>query len=1078
MIRKLVDFALNNRWMVLGLAIMLFAWGIISFHNLPVEAYPDVANNYVQVITQWPGRAAEEVEQQVTIPLEIQMAGIPNMTHLRSTSLAGLSSLTMIFDDDSVNDWNREKVLERLSQVTLPAGLQPQIGTDWSPVGQIYWYTLRSTNPLYDNMDLKSLEDWTLEKQFKSVPGVVDVSSFGGITREYQVRVDPDKLVAYGLSIGQVEQQIANNNTNAGGNFIEQGQQQINVREVGLYRNVKDIEETVLKTQSGTALRVKDIATVAQGPKIRLGQIGKSCRFGALPESAPVSSWSATDPCIDHQNKKESSEVIHREDGKIVDDPDVVEGIVALQKGDDSQFALEGIHKKVDELNNGVLPPGVKIVPFLDRSDLLHYTTHTVLHNLTEGIILVVIILFLFLGNVRGALIVSLTIPFALLFASICLDLRHIPANLLSLGALDFGMVVDGAVVMVENIVRHLSHQRKDSLSPAEQIREAAHEVQRPVFYAIGIIITAYLPIFTLQAVEGRLFRPMAWTVAFALLGALIFSIVIAPVLCSLLFPKGTSEWQNPVMAWLTDRYRHAVRWAIEHRWVTLSGAGFALLLALFLGLSGVIGSEFLPHLDEGAIWVRGTLAPSTGPTESLRIMNQSRIALSAFPEVTQVVSQTGRPDDGTDVTGFFNTEYFVDLKPKEEWRPVFKKNKDELIGAMDRELEKIPGVIWNFSQPISDNVEEAVSGVKGELAVKIYGDDLKTLEAKGDQIVSIMSQIRGVQDLGLFRVIGQPNLNFVVDRQAAARFGINVADVQDAIQTAVGGNAVSQVLQGEARYDLVIRYLPQYRNTQEAINNIRLLSPSGERVSLAQLTTVKIEDGAETIGREGGQRFVAIKYSVRDRDLGGTVEEAIKKVNQQVKLPTGYKIDWAGEYESQKRSSRRLMLVLPITIIIIFVILYSMFHSGKWAGLILINVSMAPFGGLLALLITHTNFSVSSGVGFLALFGVSVQTGVIMLEYINQMRVRGHSIEESAIEGAVLRLRPIMMTMLVATLGLLPAATSHGIGSDSQRPFAMVIVGGLIGALLISVFLLPTLYVWIARPGDVLPTPETEFEN
>ena len=1078
MIRKLVDFALNNRWLVLGLAIMLFAWGIISFHNLPVEAYPDVANNYVQVITQWPGRAAEEVEQQVTIPLEIQMAGIPHMTHLRSTSLAGLSSLTMIFDDDSVNDWNREKVLERLSQVTLPAGLQPQIGTDWSPVGQIYWYTLHSTNPLYDNMDLKSLEDWTLEKQFKSVPGVVDVSSFGGITREYQVRVDPDKLVSYGLSIGQVEQQIANNNTNAGGSFIEQGQQQINVREVGLYRNVKDIEETVLKTQSGTALRVKDIATVVQGPKIRLGQIGKACRFGELPESDPVSSWSATDPCINHESKKDNSRVIHHEDGKIIDDGDVVEGIVLLQKGEDSQFALEGIHKKVDELNNGVLPPGVKIVPFLDRSDLLHYTTHTVLHNLTEGIILVVIILFLFLGNVRGAIIVSLTIPFALLFASICLDLRHIPANLLSLGALDFGMVVDGAVVMVENIVRHLSHQRKDAISPAEQIREAAHEVQRPVFYAIGIIITAYLPIFTLQAVEGRLFRPMAWTVAFALLGALVFSMLIAPVLSSLLFPRGASEWQNPVMAWLTDRYRHSARWAIEHRWVTLGGAGFALLLTLFLGLSGVIGSEFLPHLDEGAIWVRGTLAPSTGPTESLRIMNQARIVLSAFPEVTQVISQTGRPDDGTDVTGFFNTEYFVDLKPKEEWRPVFKKNKDELIGAMNRELEKMPGVIWNFSQPISDNVEEAVSGVKGELAVKIYGDDLKTLEEKGDQIVSIMSKIRGVQDLGLFRVIGQPNLNYSVDRQAAARFGINVADVQDAIQTAVGGNAVSQVLQGEARYDLVIRYLPQYRSTQDAIDKIRLLSPSGERVSLAQLTTVKMEDGAETIGREGGQRFVAIKYSVRDRDLGSTVEEAISKVNQQVKLPTGYKTDWAGEYESQKRSSRRLMLVLPITILIIFIILYSMFHSGKWAGLILINVSMAPVGGLLALLLTHTNFSVSSGVGFLALFGVSVQTGVIMLEYINQMRVRGHSIEESAIEGAVLRLRPIMMTMLVATLGLLPAATSHGIGSDSQRPFAMVIVGGLIGALLISVFLLPTLYVWIARPDDVLPTPETEFEN
>src|ERR1700761_1180251 len=755
MIRGLVDFALNNRYMILAAAILLFIWGAISFHNLPVEAYPDVANNYVEVITQWPGRAAEEVEQQVTIPIEVQMAGIPHMQHLRSFSLAGLSDIKMIFDDDSVNDWNREKVLERLSMVSLPAGLIPQMGSDWSPVGQIYWYTLHSTNPEYDNMELKSLQDWTLEKQYKSVPGVVDVASFGGMTREYQVRVDPNKLIAYGLSIGQVEQQLANNNTNAGGSFIEEGQQQINVREVGLYRNVRDIEETQLKTANGTALKVKDIATVVQGPKIRLGQIGKA---------------------------------IHRENGKVIDDDDVIEGIVLLQKGDDSDSTLEGIHAKVKELTDQIMPPGVKVVPFLDRSDLLHYTTPTVLHNLTEGIILVVIILFLFLGNVRGALIVSLTIPFALLFASICLDLRHIPANLLSLGALDFGMVVDGAVVMVENIVRHLSHQRKDTLSPAEQIREAAHEVQRPVFYAIGIIITAYLPIFTLQAVEGRLFRPMAWTVAFALLGALIFSIVIAPVLSSLLFPNGASEWQNPVMAWLTDRYRHAARWAIEHRWVTLSGAGFALLLAVFLGTSGVIGSEFLPHLDEGAIWVRGTLAPSTGPTESLRVMDKARLVLSSFPEVTKVVSQTGRPDDGTDVTGFFNTEYFVDLKPKAEWRHPFKQNKDELIGAMDRELEKIPGVIWNFSQPISDNVEEAVSGVKGELAVKIYGDDLKTLEEKGNQIVSIMSKIKGVQDLGLFRVIGQPNLNYSVDRQAAARFGINVADVQDAIQTAVGG--------------------------------------------------------------------------------------------------------------------------------------------------------------------------------------------------------------------------------------------------------------------------------------------------
>ena len=766
MIRGLVDFALNNRWLVLGFAILLFAWGIVSFHNLPVEAYPDVANNYVEIITQWPGRSAEDIEQQVTIPIEIQMAGIPQMQHLRSFSLAGLSDIKLIFDDDSINDLNREKVLERLSQVTLPAGLQPQMGTDWSPVGQIYWYTLTSTNPQYDNMELKSIEDWQLEKQFKSVPGVVDVSSFGGKTREYQVRVDPDKLIAYGISIGQVEQQLANNNVNAGGEFIEQGMQQINVQEAGLVRNVQDIENTLLKTQSGTALHLRDIATVAQGPKIRLGQIGKA---------------------------------IHKEDGKIVDLDDTVEGIVLLQKGDDSDKVLEGIHKKVDELNNHFLPPGVKIVPFLDRSDLLHFTTHTVLHNLTEGIVLVVIILFFFLGNIRAAFIVSITIPFALLFASICLDLRHIPANLLSLGALDFGMVVDGAVVIVENIVRHLNRTNDKHETVIEQIRDAAHEVQRPVFYAIGIIITAYLPIFTLQAVEGRLFRPMAWTVAFALLGALIFSLLLAPVLSSFLFARGAKEWHNPIMAWLTNHYRHAVTWAIEHRYITVGGAVLALCLTAFLAFGGVIGSEFLPHLDEGAIWVRGTLAPSTGPTEGIDVMNRARIILSAFPEVTKVVSQVGRPDDGTDTTGFFNTEYFVDLKPKAEWRPVFGQNKEELIGAMDRELEKMPGVIWNFSQPISDNVEEAVSGVKGELAVKLYGDDLRLLESTADKVVDVMSRVRGVADLGLFRVIGQPNLTYTVDREAAARFGINVSDVQDAIQTAVGGGAVSQVLIGRS---------------------------------------------------------------------------------------------------------------------------------------------------------------------------------------------------------------------------------------------------------------------------------------
>ena len=1063
MIKRFVDLSLNNRFIVLIGAILLFGWGVISFHNLPVEAYPDVANNYVNVITQWPGRSAEDVEQQVTIPLEIGMAGIPHMTHLRSTTLAGLSSVTMIFDDDSEDNWNRERVLERLSQVTLPTGLQPQIGTDWSPVGQIYWYTLRSTNPSIDTMQLKSIEDWQLEKAFRSVPGVVDVSSFGGVTREYQVILDPDKLISYGLTIQQVQQQIAANNVNAGGSFIEQGSQQINVQEVGLFTNVHDIEQVVLKTSNGTPIHVSDVARVIQGPKIRLGQIGKSCK----PE----------DGTCDMTAKE-----IRREDGKIIDDNDVVEGIVLLQKGENSDVALAGIHAKVKELNEHVLPPGVKIVPFLDRSDLLHLTTTTVLDNLTKGIILVVIILFAFLGNLRGALIVAITIPFALMFASICLDLRHIPANLLSLGALDFGMVVDGAVVMVENIVRHLSHHRQADKSAMQQIREAAHEVQRPVFYAIAIIITTYLPIFTLQSVEGRLFKPMAWTVAFALLGALIFSMIIAPVLASFLFPRGTTEWENPVLQWITTHYRRAAVWGIDHKFVPIGVAAGLLSLGIFLVFGGVIGSEFLPHLDEGALWVRGSLAPSTGPTESLAITDHARIVMASFPEVTEVISQTGRPDDGTDTTGFFNTEYFVDLKPKKEWRPVFHENKDELIAAINRELQKTPGVVWNFSQPISDNVEEAVSGVKGELAVKLYGTDLKTLEQKGDQIVDVMSHIQGVADLGLFRVIGQPNLEYTVDRAAANRYGINVADVQAAIEGAVGGTIdgapVTQVLDGEARYDVMVRYDPAYRSTPEQISNIRLLAPSGERVSLAQLTHVTVQDGAEEIYREGATRYVAIKYSVRGRDLGSTVREAIEKVNKQVKLPVGYHLDWAGEYESQQRSSRRLELVLPITVLMIFMILYGMFSSLKWALLILCNVAVAPVGGLLALLISGTHFSVSSGVGFLALFGVSVQTGIIMLEYINQMRVNGYPVKDAAVEGAVLRLRPIMMTMLVATLGLLPAALSHGIGSDAQRPFAIVIVGGLVCALVISVFLLPTLYVWIARPTDVLPQPDTEFEN
>jgi len=1042
MIRLLIDFALRNRILILSVALVLFIWGIISFRNLPIEAYPDVADTYTQIITQWPGHAAEEVEQQITVPLEVTLNGVPHKTHLRSVSLAGLSVVTIIYDDEISTFNARQEVLDRLQQVTLPTNVNAGLGPDYSPTGQIMFFTLKSTNPRYDAMELKTLNDWFVLNQLKSVPNVVDVNIFGGPTREYQVQVDPGKLVSYGLALAQVEQALTNNNTNAGGGFIERGQQALNVRAVGLMQTTDDIAATVIKSVNGTPVRVRDIAIVAQAPKIRLGQLGKTIR---------------------------------REDGTVIDDEDVVEGIVLLRKAAEADATLDALHVKINELNTQLLPPGVKFVPHLDRSDLVHYTTHTVLRNLTDGVVLVTLVLFIFLGNVRSALIVTITIPFALLFAAILLDLSHIPANLLSLGALDFGMVVDGSVVMVENIMRHVefSQGKKTFL---QLIASAAHEVQKPVFFARIIIIVSYLPIFTLQRVEGRLFRPMAWTVAFALLGALLFALLIAPVLCHLVFRDGKiKEWQNPLMRILQNAYRRLLDWCFDHIKFTLGLGVAALVFMLLLFFSGIVGSEFLPHLDEGAIWVRGTLPPSTGPTTGIAVTKRGRSILAQFPEVKQIVSQVGRPDDGSDASGFYNTEFFVDLLPRSEWRAEFR-TKEQLIDAMDKSLSQIPGVDWNFSQPISDNVEEAVSGVKGELAVKLFGRDLKTLEQKADEMQNVMSKIPGIADLGTFQVRGQPNVNLAVNRAAADRFAINVSDVQDAVETAVGGKAVSQILIVEQRYDLTVRYQEPFRKTVEDIENIRILAPSGERVSLGQLCDVKLEDGASTIYREGNSRYIAIKYSVRGRDLGSTVRDAIEQVHQKVKLPEGYHLDWTGEYESQQRANRRLAFIVPITLLLMAFILYSMFGSWKWVGLIFGVVALSPLGGVLSLLATGTHFSVSSGLGFLALTGVSVEIGVIMVEYINQLRTRGMDPRQAAREGAELRLRPIMMTMLVATLGLLPAALSHDIGSDSQRPFAIVIVGGLIVELLVSIVLLPALYVFWARPGDTLPPPETGF--
>ncbi|MBV8475814.1 MAG: efflux RND transporter permease subunit, partial [Acidobacteria bacterium] len=782
------------------------------------------------------------------------------------------------------------------SNAVMPPGVNPNLGPDYSPTGQILFYTLSSTNPNYDVMELKTLQDWFVLNQLKSVPDVVSVDIFGGPTREYQVQLDPGKLVSFGLSLAQVEQAIANNNINAGGGFIERGQQALNVRAVGLMSNTDSIAQTVVKVVNGSPIRVRDLGWVVQAAKVRLGQLGKTVR---------------------------------RADGTLISDSDVTEGIVLLRKGAEADKTLDALHRKIQELNSGLLPAGVKLVPHLDRSDLVHYTTHTVLRNLTDGVLLVTLILFLFLGNVRSALIVTFTIPFALLFAAILLDLSHVPANLLSLGALDFGMVVDGSVVMVENILRHLEMERGPKRL-GQVIATAAHEVQKPVFFARVIIIVSYLPIFTLQRVEGRLFRPMAWTVAFALLGALLFALLIAPVLCNLVFKDDIREWRNPLLTFLRRAYARILDWCFDHLKMTLAGGLIAAGIMLFLALSGIIGSEFLPHLDEGAIWVRGTLAPSTGPSTGINVANRARLVLANFPEVIQVVSQVGRPDDGTDASGFYNTEFFVDLLPRAKWRSQFA-TKDQLIASIDQELSKLPGVTWNFSQPISDNVEEAVSGVKGELAVKLFGPDLKILEEKANAMREVMEKIPGVADLGIFEVRGQPNVNLVIDRAAADRFGINVSDIQDAVETAVGGKAVTQLLIGDQRYDLTVRYQESFRRTIEDIANIRVLAPSGERVSLAQVCQVKLEDGASSIYREANSRYIAIKYSVRGRDLGSTVRQAIDEVRQKIQLPEGYHLDWTGEYESQQRANRRLAVIVPVTVLLMSFVLYSAFNSWKW---------------------------------------------------------------------------------------------------------------------------------------------------
>ncbi len=1041
MIRHLVDFALRQRAVILICALILVGLGINSFYNVPIEAYPDVADTWVQIITQWPGHAAKEVERQITVPTEREMNGVPKQTALRSTSIAGLSVVTLIFEDGTDSYFARQQVLERLHNIDLPADAVPDLGPLASPVGEILRYNLvncavtRVSECTDDDAkvppkplsELKDLEEWQVERELLATPGIADVASFGGTVKQFQVLVDPALLSARGLTIQDVETALSNANANTGGGVVQLGPASLNVRGVGLL-TPEQIGEVAIAQRDGTPVRVRHVAKVQIGFQPRLGRVS------------------------------------------LDSDKDVVKATVLMRKGEQTQQVLERLHQRIEEINATVLPRGVKLHVHHDRTELMHLTTHTVMHNLIEGIALVTLILFIFLGNARAALIVAVTIPLSLLIAFIFMDGIKIPANLLSIGAIDFGMIVDGSIVMVENIFRLLAEKQEkgEAYDLGDLVRAAAREVARPIVFAIAIIVMAYMPIFTLQRVEGKLFSPMAWTVAAALFGALVLAITVVPVLTTFLFRGKVKEFHNPILALMRWVYLPSLRIALQKPWLALVVAG--LLIGGDVMLTRHIGSEFLPHLDEGALWVRVSMpanislaeaeAMVDGREENGKMSKGLRAVLAEFPEVRMMSTQIGRPDDGTDPTGFFNAEFLLLLTDHETWRPEFHGKKDLLIGAMADALSIVPGVEVGFSQPISDNIEEAVSGVKGQLALKIVGNDLNALDDLARRAAHAMKDVPGIEDLGVFRELGQSNINIAVARERAERYGLSVSDVEAVIEAGVGGARVSQIVEGERRHDLVVRYAEDKRDTVDALKRLQVPIGNGVTVPLALVADVTVQGGASRIFREANRRYIAVKFSVRDRDLGSAVADAQAAVNKAIKLPAGYSMAWAGEFESAQRAGKRLAIVIPATMLLIFGLLLIMFRRMRESLIILGNVLLtSPFGGLVALLATNTNFSVASGVGFLALFGVSVQTGVILIAYINELRVEGMHLDEAILRAADLRLRPVTMTALVATLGLLPAALSTGIGSDSQKPLAIVVVGGLVSSLALSLMMLPLLY-------------------
>ena len=1022
-INRIVASSLRQRFLVILATCLLILAGTWSLNRLPVEAYPDLSPAMVEIITQWPGHAAEEVERLITVPIEIEMNGIPRMMTLRSISLYGLSDVRITFRDGTENYFARQRVYERIADLSLPSGVSPSVAPLFSPSGLIYRYVLQS--PDRSPTELKTIEDWIVERQYKAVQGVADDSGLGGETMQYQVLLDPIKIAGAGLSVPNVVAALAANNGNAGGGFYSQGGQFYYVRGLGRLHTPEDIGNVVLAVHNGIPILVKDIGRVVIGHAPRLGQFGYQ------------------------------------------DQDDAVEGVILMRTGEKTQEVLKRVEAKTQDLNRNVLPKDVKIHTFYDRSDLISLTTETVEGNLLRGMALVVIVLVFFLYDVRAGLIVATTIPLALLCAFVCLDLRDVSANLLSIGAVDFGILVDGAVVMVENIFRQIAARQGQPFDLLPVLADAAAEVDRPIFYAVAVIVAGFLPIYVLSGPSGKLFTPMADTMIFALVGSLIITLTLLPVLCFWAFGKGARERRNPGFELIKSAYIKGLDLCLKHPWATTLGSILVLVGSLLL--LPAIGAEFMPHLDEGALWIRATMPYTISFEESRKIAPQVRQILRSFPEVTVVASEHGRPDDGTDPTGFFNVEFFVGLKPYKEWHGLYR-TKPKLIEAINEKLQAFPGIIFNYTQPAEDAVDEAETGLKSALAVKVFGTDLELLEAKGKQIKRVLEGVRGIKEITLVQELGQPSLTVNIDRAKIARYGLNVADINGLIEAAVGGTAATQVVQGEKQFDLVVRLEQEYRDSPEQIGNILVSTPDGSQIPLKEFAELRVQNGASFIYREDNSRYIGVQFSVTGRDLAGAVDDARQQVKAQVSVPEGYRIDWGGEYKDYTASRRQLNIVLPLTLFVIFLLLFALYRNFKFPLITVLGVLLsAPVGGILALWLTHTPFSVSSGIGFLALFGVSVQTAVVYISYVNELRRGGTDFRQAIREGAILRLRPIMMTALVAALGLLPAAIATGVGTDSQRPFALVIVSGLFTRLLISVFLMPALYALVARPTDRL---------